>query len=46
MCARLGGTRILDRLEASQFDVFRARPTLSAADAMPILWRAMTWKAA
>jgi len=28
----LGGTRILDRLEARNFDVFHARPTLGARD--------------
>lgn len=42
----LGGMRILDRLEQSEFDVFRRRPTLGAADALPILWRMATWKAA
>ena len=35
----LGGTRILDRLEQSAFDVFTARPTLGAADALVIAWR-------
>jgi squalene synthase HpnC len=39
----LGGTRILDKLEAADFDVFSRRPTLTAADAPLILWRAMTW---
>ena len=42
----LGGSRILDRLEASDFDVFRHRPALKAADVAPLLWRAATWKAA
>ena len=42
----LGGTRILERLERSDFDVFNRRPTLGAADAGPLLWRAATWKAA
>ena len=37
----LGGMRILDRLERSGFDVFRARPTLGWLDAMPIGWRAL-----
>jgi len=41
----LGGSRILDRLEEANYDVFRHRPTLSAADAVPLLWRATTWKA-
>jgi phytoene synthase len=40
----LGGSRILDRLEASDFDVFRRRPALTAADAVPLAWRALTWK--
>ena len=42
----LGGTRILDLLEQSDFDVFRRRPTLNAVDVPPLLWRAATWKAA
>ncbi|MGH9308998.1 MAG: squalene synthase HpnC [Vicinamibacterales bacterium] len=42
----LGGVRILDRLEQAEFDVFRRRPRLAAGDALPILWRAATWKAA
>ena len=40
----LGGMRILDRLERARFDVFRARPTLGLTDAMPIGWRAVTWR--
>jgi squalene synthase HpnC len=40
----LGGTRILDRLEENDFDVFRQRPTLSAADVPPLLWRALIWR--
>ena len=40
----LGGTRILERLERSGFDVFRARPTLGWLDALPIGWRALTWR--
>ncbi|MEZ5320314.1 MAG: squalene synthase HpnC [Vicinamibacterales bacterium] len=42
----LGGTRILDRLEAVGFDVFRRRPTLGAADVVPILWRTLAWRPA
>lgn len=42
----LGGVRILDRLEAGGFDVFRRRPTLGWADALPIGWRALTWQPA
>ena len=41
----LGGSRILDRLEQQGFDVFNHRPSLSAADAAPLLWRALTWTA-
>ena len=37
----LGGLRILDRIERAEFDVFRQRPTLTAADAMVIGWRAL-----
>jgi squalene synthase HpnC len=40
----LGASRILDRLEESGFDVFRQRPTLGAADAPGLIWRALTWK--
>jgi hydroxysqualene synthase len=39
----LGGTRILDKLEASQFDPFAQRPKLSWPDAPGILWRALVW---
>jgi phytoene synthase len=41
----LGGTRILDRVRAVDFDVFRHRPTLGAADAIVIAWKALTWRA-
>ncbi len=40
----LGGTRILDRLESSGFDVFRSRPTLGWTDAARIGWRTLTWR--
>lgn len=40
----LGGLRILDRLEAGGFDVFRHRPTLGWRDAPPIAWRFLTWR--
>jgi hydroxysqualene synthase len=40
----LGGTRILDRLERSGFDVFAGRPALTAADAPALAWRALAWK--
>ncbi len=39
----LGGTRILDRLEAAEYDVFGTRPSLSIADAPWLLWRLATW---
>ena len=35
----LGGTRILDKLEAADFDLFAHRPKLTRADAPGILWR-------
>ena len=41
----LGGVRILDRLEASEFDVFAHRPALGASDALVIGWRALRWNA-
>jgi phytoene synthase len=40
----LGGVRILDRVEAAGFDVFRHRPSLDVRDAGPILWRAIAWR--
>ena len=40
----LGGSRILDRLEAANFDVFNHRPSLGAADAPALLWDAFCWK--
>jgi squalene synthase HpnC len=40
----LGATRILARLEARGFDVFRTRPTLGAADAAAIAVGALTWR--
>ena len=39
-----GGSRILDKLEASGFDVFTRRPALTKADAPALLWRALTWR--
>ena len=41
----LGGVRILDKLEAIEFDVFRHRPTLLASDAIVIGLKALTWPA-
>lgn len=40
----LGGRRILERLEREGFDVFRHRPTLGAADAPRLAWRALAWR--
>jgi squalene synthase HpnC len=39
----LGGRRILDRLEAADYDVFRARPTLGSRDAVAIGWQTLRW---
>jgi phytoene/squalene synthetase len=39
----LGGTRILDRLERVNFDVFNARPRLGAADALVIACKTVLW---
>lgn len=39
----LGGTRILKRLEANDFDVFARRPRLGPGDAVVIAWRALAW---
>jgi len=41
----LGGTRILDRLEAAEFDVFHRRPTLGWRDSVPLFWKMMVWTA-
>jgi phytoene synthase len=39
----LGGTRILDQLEASGYDVLQRRPSLGAADAPWFAWRMLVW---
>jgi squalene synthase HpnC len=39
----LGGTRILEKLETAEFNVFEHRPSLTARDAPGILWRTATW---
>jgi squalene synthase HpnC len=39
----LGGSRILDRLERSGYDVFRDRPALGAMDAAVLVCRAVRW---
>jgi squalene synthase HpnC len=38
-----GGTRILDRVEAAAFDVFRARPQLTWRDAPALTWTVLAW---
>lgn len=40
----LGGVRILDRLEASRFDVFQSRPTLGFVDAATLVWDMLGWQ--
>jgi hydroxysqualene synthase len=42
----LGGTRVLARLESSNFDVIRARPTFGAADGPWLAWQMITWSLA
>lgn len=39
----LGGTRILDKLEAGNFDVWANRPRLTRRDVPGILWGALAW---
>jgi len=39
----LGGTRILDRLERSEYDMIHLRPSLGAADAPWFVWRMLSW---
>lgn len=40
----LGGSRILTRLEASNFDIFRHRPTLGLADSAALVWDMVSWQ--
>jgi len=40
----VGASHVLDRLEEDGFDVFTARPALSAADAPLLAWRLLTWR--
>ena len=40
----LGGTRILDRLEHSRFDVVHRRPKLGVADALLIAPLVLAWR--
>jgi hydroxysqualene synthase len=39
----LGGTTILDKLEAADYDVFARRPRLTRADVPALLWRTIVW---
>jgi phytoene synthase len=39
----LGGTRILDRIEASGYDMIQRRPSLGVADAPWFAWRMLSW---
>ena len=39
-----GGLRILQKIEAAQYDVFRRRPKLGKADWLLLLWRAVWMK--
>jgi hydroxysqualene synthase len=39
----LGGTRILDRLERSEYDMIHRRPSLGVADAPWFAWRLLSW---
>jgi hydroxysqualene synthase len=41
----LGGSRILDRLDRSGFDVFNSRPKLGTADALVIACGTLLWRA-
>jgi phytoene/squalene synthetase len=40
----LGGTSILDRIEASGGDVFRNRPKHGTLDKAALAWRAWRWR--
>ncbi len=37
----MGGLRILDKIEAVDYDVFHRRPTLTRSDWLKIIWRAL-----
>ncbi len=41
----LGGVRVLEQLEQSDYDVFGHRPSLGWGDAPSIAWRAVAWRA-
>jgi len=40
----LGGVHILDRLDATRFDIFQRRPVLGWPDALSIGWRMLRWR--
>jgi phytoene synthase len=40
----LGGMRILDRLDAADYDVFRERPALGWRDVPVLGWQALRWR--
>jgi hydroxysqualene synthase len=40
----LGGVRILDKLEAAGYDVFRSRPTVHSKDVPALAWQAVRWR--
>jgi squalene synthase HpnC len=42
----LGGVRVLDRLDARNYDVFRERPSLGWRDALVIGWQSIRWRRA
>jgi phytoene synthase len=39
----LGGTAILDKLEAYDYDMFQHRPKLTKADVPALVWRTIAW---
>jgi phytoene synthase len=41
----LGGVRILDALEAVDYDVFARRPSLGARDTVMVGWHTLMWRA-
>ena len=40
----IGGNRILDKLEAADFDMFTDRPALTRADVPAIAWQTLRWR--
>jgi squalene synthase HpnC len=40
----LGATTVLEKLQASGFDVFRHRPSLGAGDGPALAWRLLLWR--